>query len=150
MVYYPHRSLTWRQLPTGRYYGLSRPAQVRDRGRLRFRIAGVERVVGTGERVVVPPGVPHHFWVERDAEAHHRQEFRPALRTEDFFEALFGLARDGKLDARGMPPLLMLSVFGHAFWNEIRVTRPPEWVQRLTHAVLAPLGRGLGQHLPVS
>ncbi len=53
-------------------------------GRLRFRIAGVERVVGPGERVVVPPGVPHHFWVEGDAEAHYRQDFRPALRTEDF------------------------------------------------------------------
>jgi quercetin dioxygenase-like cupin family protein len=117
-------------------------------GALRFRISGAERVVRAGERVVIPPGVPHHFWVESQEEARYLQEFRPALKTEAFFEAFFGLAREGKLNARGMPPLLMLGVFGQAFWNEIRVTRPPAWVQRLTYAVLAPLGRALGYRPP--
>jgi quercetin dioxygenase-like cupin family protein len=117
-------------------------------GALRFRIGGAERVVRAGERVVVPAGVPHHFWVDGDEEAHYRQEFRPALKTEAFFETLFGLARDGELNGRGGPRLLMLGLFGQAFWDEIRVTRPPVWVQRLTYAVLAPLGRALGHRLP--
>jgi hypothetical protein len=100
--------------------------------------------------LVVPPGVPHHFCVEGNAEVHYRQEFRPALKTEAFFETLFARAREGKLDERGMPPLLMLGVFGQSFWDEIRVTRPPAWVQRLTYAVLALLGRALGHHLPAA
>lgn len=117
-------------------------------GALRFRIDGAERLVGPGERLVIPPGVPHHFWVDGGTAAHYRQEFRPALKTQAFFETFFGLAREGKLDARGMPPLLLLGVFGQTFWDEIRVTRAPAWVQRLTYALLAPLGRALGQRLP--
>lgn len=31
------------------------------RGALRFRIAGLERVVAAGEVVSIPPGMPHHF-----------------------------------------------------------------------------------------
>lgn len=119
-------------------------------GALRFRINGTERVIGPGERVAIPPGVPHHFWVEGEEEARYRQEFRPALNTEAFFEVLFGLARDGKLNAHGMPPFLMLGVFGQAFWEEIRVTRPPAWIQRLTYAVLAPVGRAFGYRLPAA
>jgi mannose-6-phosphate isomerase-like protein (cupin superfamily) len=113
-------------------------------GSLRFKVGGVERAVGPGERLVIPPGVPHCFWVEGAEETRYRQEFRPALHIERFFEVLFALARDGQLDARGMPPVLMLGLFGQEFWDEVRVTQPPAWVQRCAFAVLAPLGRVLG------
>jgi hypothetical protein len=32
-------------------------------------------------------------------------EFGPALNTETFFETMYGLARDGKLDEHGTPPV---------------------------------------------
>lgn len=110
-------------------------------GKLRFRISGAERVIGPGERVVIPPGVRHHFWVEGNEVARYQQEFRPALKTEAFFEAYFGLAREGRLGARGLP---MLAVMSQAFWDEIRLTQPPHWIQRALFAVLAPIGRALG------
>lgn len=119
-------------------------------GALCFKIGNGERVIGPGERLVIPPGVPHRFWVVGTQEAWYWQEFRPALDIERFFEVLFGLAREGKLDSRGMPPFLMLGVFGQAFWDEVRVTRPPAWVQRLTYAVLAPIGRMFGYRLPAA
>jgi quercetin dioxygenase-like cupin family protein len=119
-------------------------------GALRFKISGQERVVGPGERVVVPAATPHCFWVEGPEEALYRQEFRPALGIEHFFEVLFTLARDRMLDERGMPPFLMLGLFGRAFWNEVRVTRPPAWVQRITYALLAPIGRVAGYRLPAA
>lgn len=114
------------------------------RGALHIRMGGAERVVGAGERAVVPAGVPHFFWVEGDQEAHYRQEFRPAMKSEAFFETYFGLARDGKLDARGMPGLLMLAVMVMAFWDEIRVVSPPPWLQRILFTILAPIGRAAG------
>ncbi len=117
-------------------------------GTLRFQVGGTEQALGPGGRLVIPPGVPHRFWVDGATEAWYRQEFRPALHTEEFFEVLFRLARDGKLDAQGMPPLLMLGVFGQAFWNEVRVPHPPAWVQQITYAILAPIGRVLGHQLP--
>jgi hypothetical protein len=120
------------------------------RGTLRVRIGGAERALGPGERLVIPPGVPHRFWVDGSEEAWYRQEFRPALQTERFFEVLFSLARDGKINAQGMPPFLLLGLFGQAFWNEVRVPRPPAWVQRLTYAILAPVGRLLGYRLSVA
>jgi len=119
-------------------------------GALRFRILGQERVIGPGERVVVPPATPHCFWVEGTEDARYRQEFRPALNIERFFDVLFQLAREGKLNQRGMPPFLMLGVFGRAFWDEVRVTRPPAWVQRITYALLAPIGRMAGYRLPAA
>jgi hypothetical protein len=72
------------------------------------------------------------------------QEFRPALRSELFFETLFRLARDGKLNDQGMPSLFEMAVFVPAFWNEIRVTRPPEAVQKVTFNLLNPISRLLG------
>ncbi len=120
------------------------------RGALRFRIAGLERVVVAGEEVSIPPGTPHHFWVEGSESAEYRQVFEPALDTEAFFEALFGLAQAGRLSRSGMPPVLLLGVFGQTFWSTVRVTRPPRWLQRLTYAVLGPFGRLLGQRLPAA
>ena len=39
-----------------------------------------------------------------------RVELRPALDTETFFETFFGLGRDGKTNARGIPGLLQIAV----------------------------------------
>lgn len=117
-------------------------------GLLRFSIAGTERVVAAGESVDIPPGTPHRFWTEGGDAAEYRQEFVPALNTEAFFEALFGLAQAGQLSRGGLPPVLLLGLFGQAFWQTVRVTQPPAWVQRPTYAILAPLGRLLGKRLP--
>lgn len=114
-------------------------------GTLHFRIRGRVQVVRVGETVVIPPNTPHYFWNEGEEEARAIQEFRPALRTEDFFETYFELARDGQLNARGIPPsLLHVAVLTAAFWDEIRVTRPPLPIQRLVAAILAPVGRRRG------
>jgi hypothetical protein len=65
-----------------------------------------------------------HFWVEGDAPAQYRVKFRPALRIKLFVETLFGLARDGRLDKKGMSALLQLAVLVRQFGDEIRPTRP--------------------------
>jgi Cupin domain len=113
-------------------------------GSLRFSIDGVERTVGPGESITIPPGTPHHFWNDGDSDAHAVQWFRPALKTRAFFDTYFALARDGKLDERGMPHLLQLAVMIPEFSEEIRVTRPPWTVQRAMAALLAPVARRRG------
>jgi quercetin dioxygenase-like cupin family protein len=113
-------------------------------GFLRFRINGEERSVGPGESVTIPAGVPHHFWNDGHEEAHSVQWFRPALKTDRFFESLFGLAQDGKLNEKGLPPLLQLAVMVPFFGDEVRLTSPPWAVQRVVFGALAPFGRLLG------
>jgi quercetin dioxygenase-like cupin family protein len=110
-------------------------------GSLRFVVAGEERRLGAGESITIPPGVPHRFVNEGDEDAVAIQEFRPALRTAEFFRTYVGLARRGELDERGMPSLLRLAVLGPAFADEIRVTRPPWALQRAAYALLGPIAR---------
>jgi quercetin dioxygenase-like cupin family protein len=113
-------------------------------GALRLRIGGREQVVGPGQVAVIPPRMPHTFWVEGEAPAQYQHEFRPALHSELFFETYFGLAREGRLDAKGMPAPLQLAVLVRAFSDEIRPIRPPWPVLWLLAVVPAPLARWRG------
>jgi quercetin dioxygenase-like cupin family protein len=110
-------------------------------GTLRFVVEGEERRLGPGDAITIPAGTPHYFVNDGEDDAVSIQEFRPALRTADFFKALFDLAERGKLDDRGMPSLLTLALVGPRFANEIRATSPPWPVQRVAFALLAPLAR---------
>jgi len=110
-------------------------------GVLHFSVRGAVRSVGPGEKIVIPAGTPHYFWNGGEEAVRAIQEVRPALRTEAFFRTYFALARDGKTDAQGMPPLLQLVALVPAFGDEIRPTRPPWPVLRLLAAVLGPLAR---------
>jgi quercetin dioxygenase-like cupin family protein len=113
-------------------------------GSLMFCIAGKEQLVNSGEVISIPSKVPHFFWNGCNDEVHYIQEFRPALRSEFFFEALFGLARDGKLNEKGTANLFLMADFVPDFWNEIRVTKPPEIVQSLLFGILRPVTKLLG------
>jgi quercetin dioxygenase-like cupin family protein len=115
-------------------------------GTLRFRVRGEVQEVSAGESHTIPAGVPHSFGNYGDEEAHWIGEFRPALRTDAFFETLFDLAAHDELDERGMPSLLQLAVSVPAFSEEIRVTRPPWLVQRALFALLGPIARRRGLH----
>lgn len=72
-------------------------------GVIRVSIDGVETTLGPGDVAVVPPGTPHTWRNVDDVEAQMLVDFRPALRSEMFFETLFGLAADGKTDRKGLP-----------------------------------------------
>ncbi len=110
-------------------------------GDLRFVVEGQEQRLGPGEAITIPVGTPHYFVNDGNADAVSVQEFRPALRTADFFRSLFDLARRGELDEHGMPSLLRLAVLAPTFADEIRVVSPPWPVQRAAFALLAPIAR---------
>jgi quercetin dioxygenase-like cupin family protein len=113
-------------------------------GSLRFRIRGEERSVKAGESITISANTPHHFWNDGEEEAHWIQWFRPALKTERFFETFFGLAQDDKLNEKGLPSLWQMAVSVPYFGDEGRLTSPPWVVQRVIFAVLAPIGRLVG------
>ena len=113
-------------------------------GSLRFRVVGEVRSVKAGELITIPANTPHNFWNDGEEEAHAVQWFRPALKIDSFFEMLFGLAQDGKLNEKGLPSLWQMAVSVPYFGDEIRLSSPPWAVQRAIFAVLAPIGRLLG------
>ena len=113
-------------------------------GELGIVVAGRERRLGPGDVEVVPPGTPHRIFAAGDRPVRAVFESRPALRSAELAETLFGLGRDDKLNAKGNPNPLQLAVIGREFAEEGRATRPPEAVQRMMLAPLAALGRLLG------
>jgi quercetin dioxygenase-like cupin family protein len=71
-------------------------------GELHTPIDGDERTLTEGEVLVIPPRIPHGMWSE-EAGTRVNWQTRPALKTEAFFETLWGLARDGKTNDKGVP-----------------------------------------------
>jgi mannose-6-phosphate isomerase-like protein (cupin superfamily) len=113
-------------------------------GALRFQIAGEERIVAAGESITIPANTPHLFTNAGPEDAHSIGWFRPALKTRAFFETLFALGQDGKLDDNGMPSLLQIAVMIPVFGDEIRPTSPPWAIQRAASIVLGPLAKARG------
>jgi hypothetical protein len=113
-------------------------------GTVRLEVDGTKRILGPGATVSVPPGSAHTWANVGDDEACLRVEIAPALRTEMFFETLFGLARDGRAHSKGVPNLLNMAGLMREDDAELRLARPPAVVQRAVFTPLALLGRTLG------
>lgn len=110
-------------------------------GSIRVRINGQERRLAEGDRLIVPPGIPHAVWNAGLADAEVRWLVKPALRTEAFLETLFRLGREGKVDDRGLPGLLHWAVLVWNYRQEIRLTTPPEPLGTPFFALLAAIGK---------
>jgi quercetin dioxygenase-like cupin family protein len=83
-------------------------------GAMKTIIGGVERRYEPGEPFDVPPGVPHQM--AADGPTRMRWEVRPALRTAEFFERLFGTGPDSAREAEN------IADFFAEFETEMRFT----------------------------
>lgn len=114
-------------------------------GELTVSMGRQETTCHVGECVAVPPGARHYFANRGSAPVTAILELRPALRMEQVFETLAGLAREGKAGKDGLPRNpLQLAAFANEFENEIRGTRPPGGVQKVALPPLASLARAFG------
>jgi quercetin dioxygenase-like cupin family protein len=110
-------------------------------GTIRFRVNGEESTAQAGDEVVVPKATRHVWWNPGEETARFVVEFRPALKTAEFFESFWGMAQDGKVNAQGMPTGLRLGVLVDHFLDEVHLARAPRWVQRALFRPLALIGR---------
>jgi mannose-6-phosphate isomerase-like protein (cupin superfamily) len=114
-------------------------------GSLGARIAGEDRTLAPGDDVTVAPGTPHDWWNDGAVDASVLVETTPADgRFVDMLATMFGLANDGKTDAKGMPNLLQLAMIGEEFGDVIRFTKPPAAVQKVMFGLLGSIGRMRG------
>ncbi len=111
-------------------------------GKARFRVAGKEQSCGAGEKAAVPPGVPHTFVNEGDEELRMVVELRPPEKMETFFETLFGLAREGKINKKGNPSPLQALLIAREY--DVVLAGPPVFLQKAAAAVLSPVARLFG------
>ena len=92
----------------------------------------------------MPQGTAHDWWNAGDEEVRVIVEVSPTDRFEEAVLNAFGLARDGKTNAKGMPNLLQVALFAREFEDVLYFTSPPRPLQRVLFAVLAPVARLLG------
>jgi quercetin dioxygenase-like cupin family protein len=97
-----------------------------------------------GETAVVDPGVWHDWWNAGDRDARVRVEVTPGERFAHMIETLFGLARLGHVDAKGMPNPLQLALTAREFRDVFVLRSPPPAVQRALFGMLAPVARWRG------
>jgi mannose-6-phosphate isomerase-like protein (cupin superfamily) len=113
-------------------------------GRIGFRLDGRESIARLNVRLHSPAGVAHDWWNAGEEEARVVVEVRPGARFEEMIKNLYGLAQDGKTDAKGMPNLLQAALFAREFEDVLWFTKPPRPVQKVLFAGLAPVARFLG------
>jgi quercetin dioxygenase-like cupin family protein len=113
-------------------------------GTLTLRVDGEEGLLSPGDVAVIPAGKSHVWWNAGEDEVHVLGEFRPALRTEVFFETFFGLATDGKTNGKGLPNPVHLAVLMREYGDELHLASPPLMAQKAVFAPLAAVGRLFG------
>jgi mannose-6-phosphate isomerase-like protein (cupin superfamily) len=113
-------------------------------GSVNVRRGGVEMTYSAGQSFDVPRGTAHTFRNGGGEEARVIWQVRPALKTQQFYETLFGLAADGRTNRDGVPHLLQLAVMLQDYGDEFVLSSPPRFLQRAVFPVLAWIGRCLG------
>lgn len=111
------------------------------RGQVGMRIGSQTQVAPIGERLVVPAGVVHDWWNAGDQEAHVCVEVKPGHRFLEMIANLFGLAQDGKTNAKGLPNLWQMLLLGKEFEDVVVFSSPPRWAFNLMYHTLGPLAR---------
>lgn len=113
-------------------------------GQITYMKNGQQGVLKPGESADMPRGTSHDFWNAGTEEARVIVEIRPAARFEEMTITLFGLAREGKTNRKGMANPLQMAVIGQEFADVVVFLSPPPRMQRAMFAVMAPLGRLMG------
>ena len=113
-------------------------------GELTLKLDGQTGILREGETAVVEPGVWHDWWNAGDRDARARVEVTPGERFAHMIETMFGLARLGHTNAKGMPHPLQLALVAREFSDIIVLRSPPPAVQGALFGALAPLARWRG------
>jgi quercetin dioxygenase-like cupin family protein len=113
-------------------------------GELTLKRDGQTSVLREGESAVIEAGSWHDWWNAADRDARARVEVTPGERFAHMIETLFGLARLGYVNGKGMPNSLQLALFAQEFSDVLVLRRPPPAVQRVIFGALAPIARRRG------
>jgi quercetin dioxygenase-like cupin family protein len=105
-------------------------------GVLTARVDGVERELRAGDTLDIPRGAVHQMWNAGDLPARAAWRTSPAGRTAEWFGAIDGLRRSGRVGSNGMPGPLAFGVYLTEYRDVFRLAGP----QPLLRPLLAGLG----------
>jgi quercetin dioxygenase-like cupin family protein len=126
-----------------RHPGLVERLTVLD-GELTVKLDGQTSTLRRAESIVIEPNRWHDWWNPGDYNAVVRIEITPGDRFAHMIETMFGLARLGHTNTRGMPHPLQLALTAREFDDVVVFRTPPPAVQRVLFGALAPIARRRG------
>lgn len=105
-----------------------------------------KKIAKHGDKVIIPPKVPHSIWNDGDEELHALDEYIPAFNMEKFFETAYGLAKDGvKCNKKtGVPNVSQLLVMMQGFRREIGAGSGGGKILASLSVIIAPIARARG------
>jgi quercetin dioxygenase-like cupin family protein len=113
-------------------------------GELTMKRGEQTSILRQGETATIPPDEWHDWWNASDRDARVRVEVTAGERFGHMIETLYGLARLGHTDSKGMPNLLQLALVAREFSDVIVFRSPPLSAQRALFGALAPIARWYG------
>jgi hypothetical protein len=99
-----------------------------------LKCRGEGSVSGPGEIVTVAPGSPHAWAPAGDEGARVRIVFTPGASIEEFFDEFLRYGRDGRVNAKGMPSLVVAARLGLA--HDLYLAGPPVALQGVAFRIL--------------
>jgi quercetin dioxygenase-like cupin family protein len=122
------------------------------RGRARYRLGSETNTARAGDRVIMPPMVPHvHPWSDSHDELHVRQIAESSPPDLPGLNAgiqaaitIQGLAKAGRVNSKGLPNLLQLGVLIDETMPATYLAGPPMALQRVLFGTMGWLGRLAG------
>jgi mannose-6-phosphate isomerase-like protein (cupin superfamily) len=120
-------------------------------GRIKVVVNGRERIVGPGERAIVPRGHPHHFANASEGNSEIAVEFRPAQQHLRFFANFASMAEKHPewFSAAGEPDFLLVALTLNTYRGHLYLAAIPPIVQKVLFAVLAPIARLRGYRMEI-
>lgn len=113
-------------------------------GRVQAKISDKTYHFNQGDSFSVPAGVAHSWWNEGNEPAQVRVLLRPATRMEEFLRTWYALAKDGKMNDKGLPSLWQLAVTTREYIDSVHLANPPLLVQKILFGILSPIAKILG------
>jgi quercetin dioxygenase-like cupin family protein len=118
------------------------PAQDEDftvlEGSLSVQVDGQLKLLQAGDTLHIPRNTVHAMWNPSEKKTVVNWQVRPAFDTEYFLETGTGLAGDGKINEKGMPPLLQVALLARTYAQVYRLAKPSYAIQKILFSILAP------------
>jgi quercetin dioxygenase-like cupin family protein len=112
-------------------------------GKLSYQLGQQQGIIGPGEKVWLPKGIPHtHYNAENEPLVVY-QTIAPALDFEVFIETFCGLLNDGRFK-NGQPPFLQIMLWIQTLQSKTFLAAIPVGVQKTLALLLTPPALLLG------
>lgn len=113
-------------------------------GKLNIRFADGVIILGKDEEITIPAGKVHSMWNDTNEKTVVNWKISPALNSESFFREAFSYAEQGKVNSKGVPGLLQVSLMIPRYSTEIVLAKPPLFIQKFIFGLLRPIAMVLG------